>query len=368
MNILITGSEGFIGKNLIAILNQNKNKKILEFNKSTKQKLENLVKKSDLIYHLAGENISSNKKDFIKNNINLTDRICKLIVENELKTRIIFSSTIRSGDETIYGKTKKKCEKTIKKYFKNKKNQFLILNIPNVFGKWSKPFHNSFISTFAHQVSRERKVNLVNSERKLRLIYIDDLIKNLVSVKDKKNLNKVNFKYSNITITTPIAVLNLLRLFHKNDKEKIITNFSTLFVKKLYSTYLYYMPKKLVTQKIQNNTDHRGTFAEILKLGKYGQLSYFSILPGKLRGGHYHHTKTEKFLIIDGSVTFNFKDLYNGKKYLINVSDKDKKIVTTVPGWVHDIKNNSKKTAKLIVWANEVFSKKRPDTYMASMK
>ena len=180
MNILITGSEGFIGKNLIAILNQNKNNKILEFNKSTKQKLENLVKKSDLIYHLAGENISSNKKDFIKNNINLTDRICKLIVENELKTRIIFSSTIRSGDETIYGKTKKKCEKTIKKYFKNKKNQFLILNIPNVFGKWSKPFHNSFISTFAHQVSRERKVNLVNSERKLRLIYIDDLIKNLV--------------------------------------------------------------------------------------------------------------------------------------------------------------------------------------------
>lgn len=368
MNILITGSKGFIGKNLIANLNQNKNNKILEFNKSTKQKLDSLVKKSDLIYHLAGENISSNKSDFVKNNINLTERICKLIVENKLKTRMIFSSTIQSGNKTIYGKTKKNCEKIIKKYFKNKKNQFLILNIPNVFGKWSKPFHNSFISTFAYQVSREKKVNLVNSERKLRLIYIDDLVKNLVSIKNKKNLNKVNFKYSNIIISSPFAVLNLLKLFYKNDKEKIITNFSTSFVKKLYSTYLYYMPKKLVTQKIFNNTDHRGTFAEILKLGKYGQLSYFSILPGKIRGGHYHHTKTEKFLIIDGAVIFNFKDLYTGKKYSIKVSDKDKKIVTTVPGWVHDINNVSKKTAKLIVWANEVFSKKKPDTYFANMK
>ena len=368
MNILITGSKGFIGKNLIANLNQNKNNKILEFNKSTKQKLDSLVKKSDLIYHLAGENKSSNKSDFVKNNINLTERICKLIVENKLKTRMIFSSTIQSGNNTIYGETKQQSEKIIKKYLKKKTNQFLILKIPNVFGKWSKPFHNSFISTFAYQISREKNVNLMNPNKKLRLIYIDDLVNNLVSVKNRKNLSKVNFKYSNITNTTPLSVLKLLKLFHQNDKENIITNFSNSFVKKLYSTYLYYMPRRLVTQKIHNNTDHRGTFAEFLKLGKYGQLSYFSILPGKIRGGHYHHTKTEKFLLIDGSVKFNFKELYTGKKYSIKISEKNNKIITTVPGWIHDIVNSSNKTAKLVVWANEVFSKKKPDTYSASMK
>jgi UDP-2-acetamido-2,6-beta-L-arabino-hexul-4-ose reductase len=370
MNILITGANGFIGQNLLTHI-QSKNKfKITTLEKKDNHKI--FVKKilgADIIFHLAGENRSEFKRDFVNNNYNLTKKIIKILEENNKKTKLIFASSIQATKNNTYGISKKNAEQDLIKY-KKKNSNVVIYRLPNIFGKWSKPYYNSVVATFCYQVARNIKIRVFNKKSKISLLYIDDLIIQFLKEINDKKIKKIFVKLNKIYKISLLDLSNLIKNFNNKNKINLINNLQKPFIKKLYSTYISFIPRKDFIYKIKKKIDRRGYFVELLNNENFGQFSFFSILPGKTRGNHYHHTKLEKFVVLEGDVKFKFIDLSTKLKFSAVVREKKNKsiVVNTIPGWAHSIKNIGSNTAKLIVWSNEVFDKKNPDTFSYELK
>ena len=316
MNILIIGSNGFIGKNLSTQLKLQK-KKVFFITKSTSKKnFELMVNKADIIFHLAGSNREKDKNIFKINNVDLTKKISDLLKNKKKIVKIIYASTIHYNKKTIYGKTKKESENILRK-INNKNIKVIILRLPNIFGKWSKPYYNSVIATFCHKISRDQNINL-DRNKEITLFYIDDLIDYLISlIKINIVKNKIIKKFENVKKTNLKFIVDKLNDFRKLDFNELPKNISDSFIKKLYSTYIYFSPRKNLNTKIKKITDERGEFAELIKNKKIGQFSLLKIFPNKIRGNHFHNTKIEYFFILNGIVKFYYTDLYNKKKKFI---------------------------------------------------
>tara|TARA_Y100000768_G_C23932549_1_gene660881 strand:+ start:253 stop:1347 length:1095 start_codon:yes stop_codon:yes gene_type:complete len=360
MDVLITGSKGFIGSNLKYFLKLNTSFNILEHNRSdTEQILKKKINRSNIIFHFGGENRSKKKENFLKNNY----RLSKIIAENALpKSLIIYSSTLKVNENSIYGKTKKRAEGVLKKFYKKKKYKLSILRLPNIFGKWGRPNHNSVVATFCYNSSRNIKSNVNNPEQTLKLLYIDDLILQIMKILKRRK----NILYPEIKTIYKIKLKNLYQKISSLNQNRLQLNtdiISSPLDKKIYSTYLTYMPEKKYVLKYKKNEDKRGNFSELLKSKKNGQVSYFSINPGKTRGNHFHFTKVEKFFPIYGKGKIVYKNINNSKKKSYNFNFKNPQIFEAIPGWSHKFVNNTKSEAIFIVWANETFDKKNPDTY-----
>jgi len=363
MNILITGAQGFIGKNIKFFLKEKKNIKILEHSKKKSiQSLKKKLIKADFIIHLAGENRSLKREDYKKNNILITSKICEFLFKNKIKIPIIFSSTTQFNKNTFYGKSKKKSEKILID-FKKKNNSIVnILRLPNVYGKWSKPNYNSAVATFCYNLSRNIKLKIDNKKSNLNLLYIDDLmnqIYEMTQIPCKKTFPIIkNVKKTNLGDL--IKKLNLIK------SKRCSSEFSYLknkFIKNLYSTYISFLPLSEIQYGLLKKEDKRGEFIEFGKFENFGQVSYFTINPKEERGHHYHHSKVEKFLVVMGKIKFFFKNLDNNQSYMFNGSEKTSSIFESIPGWSHTIKNDTDKKAVILVWSNEVFKKNKPDTY-----
>lgn len=359
MQIFITGASGFIGKNLSTFL-VSKGYRIIEYNKNQNlyNKFKNL-KKNDIIIHLAGTNRSTQKKHFIENNINLTKRICDIIEKKNIKIKIIFASSTQINEKTIYGYSKLESEKVLKGLNKKIGANLKILRIPNVYGKWCKPYYNSVVATFCYDISKNKKIKIINKNKILKLIYIDDLVQQIYKI--IKNKSKII--YPKIVNTTKITVNELALKITSCSiyfKKNIYFEVNNDFIKKLYSTYLSYVSSRNILKKVHKIKDKRGEFVEFAKQEKFGQVSYFSINPLKKRGDHYHNTKLERFIVLSGKVKFNLQNLNDGLKKSIILDEN--KIIEIPPGWAHNIENLSRKKTYLIVWANEVFDKLNPDT------
>lgn len=360
MNILITGSNGFIGKNLYFYLKQKKNLNIITFNRSnSKNKLLKLIKKTDIIIHTAGTNRSINKTDFKKNNEDLTKFICKNISNNQ---KIIFTSSIQATLKNKYGISKKNCENIIKNWSYKNKFSYLILRVPNVFGKWSKPNYNSVIATYCYNLSRNKKVKLNNPNSAIKLIYIDDLtrlITKYISIKKiKSSLNLKNY-YSIKLKDIYKTILGFKEIRNNLNIDDLGNNFK----KKLYSTYLSYIPLKDINKNLKNNIDVRGSFKELIKSKKNGQMSCVIIKSKQQRGNHFHFTKIERFFPIYGKGKFLMENIIDKKKKIIEFSAKKPQMIETIPGYAHKIVNNSKTDTVLLIWTNEIYNKNKPDTY-----
>ena len=363
MKILITGSNGFIGKNLIFHLNETTNLEIFKFNKNqTFEELKIILKKVDLIVHLAGENRSKNSEDFYKNNVFLTSFICKELIKTDNKIPIIFSSSIHFHKKNLYGETKKEAEEIILELNKKNKNPVIIYRLPGVFGKWSKPNYNSVVATFCNNLANNLPINIDDEKAELNLIYIDDL------VRDFKKSILTNLKGISYPIIKPeykvrlVDIVKQINYFKKSRETLIVENFGDCFQKKLYATYLSFLNKNSFTYPLKINEDERGKFVEILKTSKSGQFSFFTAKPGVTRGGHYHHSKSEKFLVVKGEAKFVFKDIISDFTKTINISGNKPEIVDTIPGWSHDITNIGNEELIVFLWSNEIFDKLNPDT------
>jgi len=362
MKILVTGSNGFIGKNLKYFLLEKKYE-ILEYNRhEIKKKLIDNLKKCDLIIHLAGENRPKTKNLFKINNEGLTKEICKTLIKNKISKPIIFSSTIHINETNAYALSKKNCEKTLFDYKEKTKAQLSILRLPNIYGKWAKHNYNSVIATFCHNLSRNKKIKLSKDQKLVKFLYIDDLVEQINKI-IKKKIFQLYPKFNNTHKSTVKNVAHIIKNFTKNDKIKRLNNFKNLFEKNLYSTYVSYLPQSKFTHQYKSNLDIRGNFIEFIKSDYYGQVSIFTIKPKHQRGGHYHHSKVETFLIIQGKAVIEFQNLRDNKSYIKNVSSKKLNLFRSIPGWVHSIRNNGKNSLICAVWANEIFIKERSDTY-----
>ena len=363
MSILITGSKGFIAKNLILKLKEN-NFDIVEFNRSDDYySLKEKIAKSDIIIHLAGQNRADKKELFINNNIKLTEQICNIIKSNNHNIPLLFSSSIHSNQPTDYGKSKLIAENLLISLYKETNNPIKIFNLPGVFGKWSKPFYNSVVSTFCHSIANGLEIYINDPNKIIKLIYIDDLVDEFIN-------SIINFKsgleYGIINPTYKISIKELANTIKRfsNLREKLYTDkVGTGLIKKLYSTYLTYLPFEKSFYEIPVYKDNRGKFAEMLKTIDSGQFSFFSAKPGITRGGHYHHTKSEKFLLIKGKAKFRFSHVLNKEYKEIFLSEEKPIIVETIPGWSHEITNIGEDEMFIMLWANEIFDKDNPDTY-----
>ena len=362
MNILITGGDGFIGKNLQQRLSNFPKIKLSKLTKNTNDKKSiKLVNEADIIFHFAGANRENKLINFKKKNFLFTKKLCEILKHKSKKTKVIFTSTIHVHKKNSYGISKKKSEEELIKL--NKKNiQLCIYRLTNIFGKWSKPFYNSVIATFCYQILNNKKIKIINNE-KINFIYIDDLINDFLNIIKVNNFKKI---FREVSPQKKISVKMLskkLYFFNEKLKQSEIPIIKDDFDKKLYSTFLSFMDQNKAYYKVKRNEDQRGEFTELFKNKSIGQVSFFSINKNQTRGNHYHDTKTEKFFLIAGKVKFDFIDVITKKKYSMRLGKNNNRVVFTIPGWSHKIKNIGNEKAIFAVWANEKFDRKKPDTY-----
>jgi UDP-2-acetamido-2,6-beta-L-arabino-hexul-4-ose reductase len=364
--ILITGSNGFIGKNLITHLKEKNNIEVIPFDKeSSIDVIRDNLGSLDFIFHLAGVNRPKENKEFYSGNQGLTETICEWIRKVDRKIPILFTSSIQAELDNDYGKSKKAAEESLKLLKKEKDNPVFIYRLPNVFGKWCRPNYNSVVATFCYNISHSLPIQINDPDKELNLVYVDDIITEFLQVLYLDNYfdNKIYYEVTNSYKISLQEIADLLHSF-KNSRENLITEKVGIgFVRALYSTYLSYLEPKDFSYKIPEYKDNRGVFSEMLKTKDSGQISFFTAYPGITRGRHYHHTKNEKFLVVKGKARFCFRHIVTGETYTIYTSSETPEIVETIPGWAHDITNIGEEEMIVLLWANEIFDRNKPDTY-----
>ena len=362
MNVLVTGSNGFIGKNLIVRLNELGIQVATYTRENQIHNLEGLIKDSDCIVHLAGENRPRDEKDFDVVNAGLTMSICDALRSLGENTPIILASSTQAEFNNAYGKSKLNAEASVKMLEVDTGCSVYVYRLPGVFGKWCKPNYNSVVATFCHNISHDLPIQVNNPDFELSLVYIDDVVEEFVKViqglRDGKKELSVQPKYKIKLGDLSTQIQNF-----KESRDSLITEkVGSGFIRKLYSTYLSYISPEQFSYLIPSYGDERGMFAEMLKTKDSGQFSFFTADPGVTRGGHYHHSKTEKFLVVQGRAKFGFRHVVSDEAHEIIATSEELKIVETVPGWSHDITNIGTEKIIVMLWASEIFDPDNPDT------
>lgn len=363
-NILITGSNGFIGKNLILFLKEETLYNIYECNDLIALNEFKTIE-FKFIIHLAGINRPM-KKQAYSDNIKFAKTVVDQLNVFDYVPDIIFSSSSQATLENHYGTSKRKAELVFEEFAASKNVQIYNLRLPNIFGKWSKPNYNSVVSTFCYNVLNDLPIKISDKKLEISLLYIDDLCREIINIilhKPSPSQIKLN----------PIYKISLGRLakkiqgFKLNESQGIKVITGKGIDRALYATYLSYSTKKQFINKTIDRYDNRGSFIELIKNEKAGQFSFFTAKPGVVRGGHYHHTKAEQFFVVEGEALFRFRSLSTNEHFSLKVKAKDNKSIYSIPGWVHDIKNIGSSDLKVFLWSSEIFNSDVPDTYGASL-
>lgn len=364
MKVLITGANGFVGKNLQLHLSERSDVEISCFTREHDlSDLSLLVSDADLIFHLAGVNRPQDPAEFKQGNTDLTESLCKALQEVGKDTPIVYSSSIQAAAENPYGDSKRAAESKLLDHAKINGSSVFIYRLANVFGKWARPNYNSAVATFCHNISQGLPIQINDSSAQIKLVYIDDVISSFLSILDGQ-LTQSGFVDVDQQYDISVGELaDQLQAF-KDSRETIITeNVGSGLVRALYSTYVSYLEPKQFSYQVPKYGDERGVFVEMLKTKDAGQFSFFTAHPGITRGGHYHHSKTEKFLVIKGNACFRFRHMFTDEFYELHTTGEQPEIVETVTGWTHDITNVGDDEMVVILWANEIFDREKPDTY-----
>jgi UDP-2-acetamido-2,6-beta-L-arabino-hexul-4-ose reductase len=365
MKVLVTGSNGFIAKNLAYKLKELKIQ-VLKFNRDNSLlDLKKYVDESDFVFHLAGANRPKDEIDFTHNNIILTEELCNALKYSNKTVPVVFSSSIQAEKDNPYGKSKKKAEDLMLELSKH--NPVYIYRLPNVFGKWCRPNYNSVVATFCHNLINDIPITIHDPSVKLQLVYVDDVVENftnLLSTSKQTSSDKSSFYQINPVYSITVGELADKLLSFKNSRSNLITESVGIGLDRaLNSTFLSYYKPEQFSYDLPIYKDQRGDFVEFLKTRDSGQFSYFTAHPGVTRGGHYHHTKTEKFLVLQGQARFRFRNIESSEYHEITVDSSAPRVVETIPGWTHDITNTGNNLLIVMLWANEIFDRSKPDTY-----
>jgi UDP-2-acetamido-2,6-beta-L-arabino-hexul-4-ose reductase len=365
--ILVTGANGFIGKNLVVRLKELENVRVSTFVRGCDADLlPKLVSQVDAVVHLAGENRPLNVTAFEQVNSGLTFALCKAIEQVCWSTGrhvpLVMASSMQAEHDNPYGRSKLAAEVALQKLSKETGSPSVIFRLPGVFGKWCKPDYNSVVATFCHRIARDVPIQINDSAVSVRLVYVDDVVTSLLAALDSPLPGCVHVQVEPSYTTTLGELADQIRTFGNCRSTLMTERVGTGFARALYATYVSYLPNEKFSYKLIQHADPRGVFVEMLKTPDSGQLSYFTAHPGITRGGHYHHTKTEKFLVIKGEALFRFRHLLTKELVELRTSGSTPQVVDTIPGWTHDITNIGSDEMVVMLWANENFDRERPDT------
>lgn len=375
MKVLITGANGFLGKNLQQHLAERKDVEVVCFTRAqTLAELPGLLKEVECVFHLAGVNRPQDPQEFVTGNADLTAALV-LAVEAEMQARgravqILYTSSAQAARDNPYGASKRAAEAALQAFAAGSGAPVHVFRLPNVFGKWCRPNYNSAVATFCHNIARGLAIQINYPATPLTLVYVDDVVARFIALLDGADAacDADGFATVSPQYTTTVGELaGLIESFRASRDTLMTERVGTGLVRALYSTYVSYLPPESFAYSVPMHGDARGMFVEMLKTPDCGQFSYFTAHPGVTRGGHYHHSKTEKFLVIKGQARFRFRHMQTGETHELVTSCSKAEIVETVPGWTHDITNIGTDEMVVMLWANEVFDRSHPDTYACQL-
>jgi UDP-2-acetamido-2,6-beta-L-arabino-hexul-4-ose reductase len=363
MRLAVTGSRGFIGANMVARLRERSGTEVVQLHRGAAElPLDGI----DAVVHLAGVNRPPDPSGFAEGNAAFTAGLADRLRATGRAVPVIMSSSTQAAIENPYGASKRAAEDALRAYACDTGADVRIYRLTNVFGKWARPNYNSAVATFCHNIVHGLPITVHDPSAPLRLVYIDDVCDAFFRDIDEFAAGMRgdgSFREAGPVYETTVgAVATTIAGFPRSRSEATVDRVGTGLCRALYATYLSHIPPNEFAYRPVRHVDPRGEFAEIVRSADSGQVSYFTAHPGVTRGGHYHHTKNEKFLVLRGRARFRFRDMRSGATHELEVAGSDPTVVETVPGWAHDITNIGDDEMLVMLWANETFDRERPDT------
>lgn len=369
MKILVTGSNGFIGSNLIARLKSMGQENIIyayDMNVSM-ETLREYTKDCDFVYHFTAVHRTNRIEDFMEVNYLFFKELLCMLEENHNTCPVLYTSSIQAMQDTEYAQSKRMAEEVLKEYAKKTGARGIIYRLTNTFGKWAKPGGHSVVATFCHNIARNEKIEIHNPDTVMNFYYIDDVIDSFVhQLKEEAGADADGIYRLEDTLLYSISLKELaekIYSFKASRENHTLPDMKDVLTKKLYSTYLSYLQPTDFKYPLISNKDSRGSFTEIFKTEERGQISVNVIKPGVKKGEHFHNTKCEKFLVVSGEAKIQFRKIGTNEILNYYVSSKKMEVVDIPPGYTHNIINEGISDCVTLIWANEVFNKDKPDTY-----
>ena len=365
-NVLITGSNGFIGKNLVERLRRCEGIRIKTFDiEDDLVALERHLKDVDIVFHLAGVNRPEKIKEFEIGNAGLMRTIVNMLEKMKRNIPIVLASSIQAIIDNPYGISKKQAEDILLAYSKKNNAKVYIYRFPNVFGKWCRPNYNSVVATFCHNIANGLDIAISDVNNKIELVYIDDVVYEFAGILLDENTDK-NVYYSDIKPTFKITLGELAsKIYQLRDIRKmlVVPDLLDSLMKYLYATYLSYLDKNDFSYKLDSKRDKRGELTELIKSKHFGQIFVSTSDKGVIRGNHYHNTKIEKFCVLKGEAVIRFRHIFKDEVLSYTVDGGNLEVVDIPPGYTHSIENTGDSEMIVLFWANQIFDPENTDTY-----
>lgn len=364
MKILVTGAGGFIGRNLIAHLRQNPAYEVWGFDQeNSPADLETWLVQAEFVFHLAGVNRPQTEEEFQSGNVDLTVHICGSLQAQGKATTLLLSSSIQADLDNPYGRSKRAAEEVVTRYAEQSGAAVFIYRLTNVFGKWCRPNYNSVVATFCHNIVRDLPITISDPARELDLVHVDDVVAAFCSELDKAMPGGVVNREVEPTHRVSLGQLaGMLKGFRQMRQTLLVPDFGNAFTHKLYGTFLSYLEIDDFAYDLTKRSDPRGSLAEFVKSPPFGQIFVSRTYPGVTRGNHFHHLKTEKFLVLEGQAIIRFRHIEHEQIIEYPVRGEDFRVVDIPPGYTHSIENVGDGELVTLFWASEIFDPERTDT------
>lgn len=376
MNILITGANGFIGRNLVEALKNVRDGKdktraitsaltIFEYDQDTEPAhLDEYCAKADFVFNLAGVNRPQDPAEFMTGNFGFASTLLDMLKKHNNKCPVMLSSSIQAEQDNPYGQSKKAGEELFFQYSEKTGAPVFVYRFPNVFGKWCRPNYNSAVATFCNNIAHGLPITVNDPNVVMNLVYIDDVVDELLRALAGNPTRTGNYCSVPVAHTVKLGkIADLLHSYKASRDERSVPDMSDAFTSKLYATYLSYLPENEFSYPLKMNCDARGSFTEMIRTSDRGQFSVNISKPGITKGNHWHNTKNEKFIVVSGKGVIRFRKIDDTKVIEYPVSGDKIEVVDIPTGYTHNIENTGGTDMVMVVWANECFNPDKPDTY-----
>jgi UDP-2-acetamido-2,6-beta-L-arabino-hexul-4-ose reductase len=362
-NVAVTGAKGFLGSNLVCRLNEQGYDVLAISRETDRAEASARLAAADVVFHVAGANRCDDDDDYFRSNRDYSAWLASAIESGGRKPLLVYSSSVKAIERSDYGRSKRAGEDALLDLAARNGALVSIWRLPNLCGKWSRPNYNSVVATFCHNAAHGLPLQIDDPSAVLPLLYIDDLMDQWLELIANPPLTSGFAEAANIYRITVGELAQMIGGFVGERERGEVSDVAAGLRRALYSSFVSALPIAQATRPLAAHKDARGTFVEFLRTESSGQFSCFTAVPGATRGGHYHHTKVEKFLVAHGKGRFRFRHVLTGEDFELVSSADEPSIIETIPGWAHDVTNVGNDDLVVLSWANERFDPERPDTY-----